>query len=57
MGEEAVLAGLGRADEVAAGIGRVRNLNYLSILLDHSLLALFLTCRSAKYCSEELAIT
>ena len=33
LGEEAVLADSGRAGEVAAGVGRVRSLDFLSILL------------------------
>ena len=32
LGEEAVLADSGRAGEVAAGVGRVRSLAFLSIL-------------------------
>jgi hypothetical protein len=32
LGEEAVLADSGRAGEVAAGVGRVRSLDFLSIL-------------------------
>ena len=36
LGEEAVLADSGRAGEVAAGIGRVRRLAYLSILRKYS---------------------
>jgi hypothetical protein len=36
LGEEAVLADSGRAGEVAAGVGRVRCLAFLSILLECS---------------------
>ena len=32
MGEEAVLADSGRVGEIAAGVGRVRNLAFLSML-------------------------
>ena len=40
LGEEAVLADSGRAGEVAAGVGRVRRLAFLSILRDFILLFL-----------------
>ena len=36
MGEEADLADSGRAGEVAAGVGRVRSLAFLSILLGYA---------------------
>ena len=38
LGEEAVLAGSGRAGEIAARVGRVRSLSFLSILLGSSLM-------------------
>jgi len=42
LGEEAVSADSGRAGEVAAGVGRVRRLAFLSILRGAALL--FQTC-------------
>ena len=46
LGEEAVLADSGRAGEVAAGVGRVRCLAFLSILLGAFLLSQM--CESVK---------
>ena len=43
MGEEAVLADSGRLGEIAAGVGRVRSLGFLSIL--RGVLLLSQTCR------------
>ena len=39
LGEEAVLAAAGRAGEVTSGAGRVRSLNFLSILFGVFLLS------------------
>ena len=39
LGKEAVLADSGRAGEVGAGVGRVRSLDFLSILLGVFLLS------------------
>ena len=47
MGEEAVLADSGRVGEIAAGIGRVRSLPFLSILRDLHLL--FTTCEPLSF--------
>ena len=47
LGKEAVLADSGRAGEVAAGVGRVRSLAFLSIL--HGVLPLSQMCRPVKF--------
>jgi hypothetical protein len=47
LGEEAVLADSGRAGEVAAGVGRVRGLAFLSIL--HGALLLSKMCGPVKF--------
>ncbi len=49
LGEETVLTDSGRAGEVAAGVGRVRSLAFLSIL--RGILLLFQICRSVM-CSR-----
>jgi hypothetical protein len=47
LGEEAVLADSGRAGEVAARVGRVRSLAFLSIL--HGVLPLSQMCGPVKF--------
>ena len=52
LGEEAVLADSGRAGEVAARVGWVRSLAFLSILRD--VLLLPQTCRPSKFCCAKI---
>ena len=51
LDEEAVLADSGRAGEIAAGVGRVRSPDFLSILRECP--ALGLACRQSNFCLAE----
>jgi hypothetical protein len=56
LGEEAVLADLGRAGEVVARVGRVRSLAFLSILLDVPLLSLNVQASEIPACPQSFSI-